>query len=71
MDSKKKKKKAMRGSSTVVGGEWGGGEGLDRRSIKGSGAEASSMRSEREAVDMLSEHMMGGEVQRMAVGCLL
>ena len=62
---------AMRGSSTVVGEEWGGGEGLDRRSIKGSGAGASSMRSERGVVDMLSERMMGGGMQRMAAGCLL
>ena len=61
----------MRGSSTVVGEDWGGGEGLDRRSAKGSGTGASSMRSEREVVDMLSERMMGGEVQRMAAGYLL
>ena len=62
---------AMRGSSTVVGEEWGGGEGLDRWSINGSGAGASSMCSEREVVDMLSECMMGGDVQHMAAGCLL
>ena len=62
---------AMRGSSTTVGEGWGGGEGLDRWSTKGSGAGTSSMRSERGVVDMLSEHMMGGDEQRMAVGCLL
>ena len=53
---------AMRGSSIVDGEEWGGGEGLDRRSIKGSGSGAPSMHSERGVVDMLSERIMGGEV---------
>ena len=61
----------IRGSSMMVGGE-GEGEGLDRRSTRGSGAGVSSMRSERGVVDILSERMkMGGEVERMAVGCLL
>ena len=60
-----------RGSLAWIG-EGRGGEGLDSRSAKGSGAGASSMRSERGVVDMLSERMrMGDEVERMAVGCLL
>ena len=56
----------------AVDEEWSGGEGLDRRFIKGSGAGASSMCSERGVVDMLIEWMMmGNEVERMAAGCLL
>ena len=43
----------MRGSSTVVDKGVSGREGLDRRSTKGSEVGASSMRSEREVVDML------------------
>ena len=61
-----------RGSYVVAGGEWGGGEGLDRHSIKGSEDGASSMHSERGVVDMSSDcMMMGNEVERMAIGCLL
>ena len=62
---------AVRGSSTVGGEMWDGGEGLDRRSTKGSGAGASSMCSERGVVDILSECMMGGEVWHIAAGYLL
>ena len=57
-----------KGSSTMVGEEWGGGEGLDRRSTKGSDTGASSMHSERGVVDMLIDCMMGDGVQRLAVG---
>ena len=53
---------AMRVSLTVFGKGRGGGEGLDKRSTKGSEAGASSMRSERGVVDMSSERIMGGEV---------
>ena len=61
-----------KGSLTVVGRGGGVGEGLDSRSTRGSGAGASSMRSERGVVDMLSAHMKrGNEVVRIAVGCLL
>ena len=62
---------AIRGSSIVGDEGENGGEGLDRQSTKGSEAGASSMCLERGVVDMLSERMMGGEVRRMADGCLL
>ena len=62
-----------RGSSTTAGG--GGeveGEGLDRRSARGRGVGASSMRSERGVVVMLMERMIvGDEMKRMAFGCSL
>ena len=61
-----------RGSSTMVGGRGGDGEGLDSHSARGSEAGASSIRSKRGVVDMLSVRMrIGDEVERMAVGCLL
>ena len=61
-----------RGSSWVgSGGGEVGGEGLERRSMRGSEAGVSSMRSESGVLDMLIERMVGGEVERMAVGCLL
>ena len=61
-----------KGSSTVVSGGGEDREGLDSQSTRGSGVGASSMRSEREVVDMLSVRMrMGDEVERIAVGCLL
>ena len=62
----------IKGSSAVVGEEGRGGEGLDRWSTSGSGAGASSMRSERGVVDMLSDRMrMGDEVEHIAVGWFL
>ena len=62
-----------RGSSWVANGEEeeAGGEGLERRSMRGSGAGVFSMRSESGVVDMLMERMVGDEVERIAVGCLL
>ena len=61
-----------KGSLAVIRGEGRDGEGLDSRATKGSGAGASSMRSESGVVDMLSERMrMGDEVEWIAVGCLL
>ena len=61
-----------RGSSGAgSGGGEVGGEGLERRSMRGSGAGVFSMRSERGVLDMLIERMMGGERERMVVGCLL
>lgn len=63
---------ATRGASSMVGDEGSGGEGLDRQSARVSGAGASSMRLERGVEDMLVERMMmGNEMERMAVGCLL
>ena len=62
----------IRGSSWVVnGGGEAGGEGLERRSMRGSGAGVFSMRSESGVVDMVIKRMVGGEVERIAVGCLL
>ena len=39
--------------------------------MRGSGAGVFSMRSESGVVDMLIVRMMGGERERIAVGCLL
>ena len=63
-----------RGSSWLNNGEEeeeAGGEGLERRSMRGSGAGVFSMRSESGVVDTVVERMVGNEVERMAVGCLL
>ena len=63
----------IKGSSTTADGrgEVGGG-GLDRRSARGRGEGAPSMRSERGGVDMIMERMvMGDEMKCMAFGCLL
>ena len=63
----------IRGSSFLVGGGGEGeGEGLDRRSIRGSGAGASSMCSDSEVVDMLIERMIVRDgMVRMAFGFAL
>ena len=56
----------------MIGEAWSEGDGLDRRSAKGSGAGTSSMHSERGVVDMLIEQMMRGDgMERIANGCLL
>ena len=55
-----------------MGEAWGEGGGLERCSAKGSGAGASSIRSERGVVDILMEQMvMGNGVAHIADGCLL
>ena len=60
--------------SSLVGGACMEGEGLDKRSARGSGEGVFSMHSERGVVDIVVVRMISGAwvvMFQMALGCLL